>query len=158
MNDYLWEDFSHPKLRRLRDEYRLDDVISSGSTEYEQQLILKDWVGKALPQGKPSKDYLPLSAFEILEDASSGDYSFWCTQFAHVFVQCATALGWYSRKVSIDWDHSQNEEDRHHGINDIWSEQFNKWYSIDAQNNVNFEKNGIPQMIAGTPVTQQAQI
>ena len=144
MNRYTWESFSHPKLQVLRKQYHLENVVSLGSSEYEQQLLLKNWVCRTLPHGKPSKDYLTLSAIDILEDALAGEHFFWCTQFAQVFVQCATALGWYARKVSIDWDHEQDEEDRHHGINDIWSNQYKKWYSVDSQNNVNFEKDGIP--------------
>ena len=69
---------------------------------------------------------------------------FYCTQFAIVFLQCSIALGWQSRKLSIDTDHEINEEGSHHGIVDIWSEQYKKWYAIDPMNNLHFEKDGVP--------------
>lgn len=142
MNEYKWESFNHPQLNELRQKYNLDGIISSGKDEFEKQLLLKDWVNKTLPNGTP-KDYSQLSALEILEDAKQG-LKFWCTEYAFTFLQCATALEWYARKLGVDFDHPKEHKDRHHGITDIWSSQFKKWYVVDAQNNIHYEKDGIP--------------
>lgn len=140
---YVWEKFDNPKLDKLKKEYELEKVVSSEKNEFERQLILKDWVYKTLHRGKPGKDYSKLSAFEILDDNKIGK-KFWCTQFTQVYLQCATALGWYVRKLSIDCDHAQNEKSYHHGICDIWSNKYKKWIVIDPYNNLHFEKNNIP--------------
>lgn len=142
MDSYIWEKFDHPKLLELKEKYKLDEIVSSGKTEFEKQILLMEWVAKALPGGTP-KDYSGLSAFEILEDAKHG-FKFWCTEYAFTFLQCATALGWYSRKLGIDYDHAQEQKDRHHGIADIWSNDFNKWYAVDVQHNLHYEKDGAP--------------
>lgn len=139
---YIWEKFDHPKLLELRETYKLDEVIVAGKTEFEKQLLLRNWVHKTLPTGTP-KDYSNLSALEILEDAKQG-YTFWCTEYAFTFLQCATALGWYARKLGIDYDHTQDEQDRHHGVTDIWSNDFNKWYVADVQHNLHYEAYGLP--------------
>ena len=34
--------------------------------------------------------------------------------------------------------------DGHHGINEIWSNKYNKWFLSDAKYNHHFEKDGIP--------------
>lgn len=141
--EYQWEDGNHPKLTELRIGYNLNEVVSAGKTEYDQQILLKEWVHGILPRGKPEEMYYDKSALEILEDARNGK-KMYCTQYAFTYVQCALALGWQSRKLSIDWDHEIDQKDRHHGIADVWSETYNKWYSIDPENNLHFEKEGRP--------------
>ena len=138
---YQWEDLHHPKLKELRETYKLDQVVRSGATEYERQILLKNWVHNILPRGDPKKLYYDSSSLEILVDAGKRMY---CTQYAFTYLQCALALGWQSRKLSIDWDHGKSQIDRHHGIVDVWSKDFNKWYCIDPDNNINFEKEGTP--------------
>ena len=140
--DYIWEKFDHPKLHELRTEFSLNQVISSGKTEMEKQILLRHWVSGVLPSGRP-KDYSRLSALDILRDAKTGN-TFWCTEYAFTFLQCATALGWYARKLAIDWNHEREQRDRHHGIADIWSNQFEKWYAVDAQHDLHYEKDGMP--------------
>lgn len=143
MNQFIWESFNHPQLSKLRTKYNLDEVISQGKNEFENQLLLKDWIHKTLPFGFPKEDYSSKSAFEILEDAALGK-PMHCTQYAFALLQCSTALGWYARKLSIDSDHEEEEEEMHHGIIDIWSKQLQKWYVIDGMNNLHYEKDGIP--------------
>ena len=142
INKYKWEDFNNLKLFQLKNIYGLNDLVAQGKDEFEKQLLLKKWVHTTLPNGTP-KDYSQLSALEMLEDAKN-DFKFWCTEYAFTFLQCATALGWYSRKLGIDYEHSAEQKDRHHGIADIWSSTFQKWYVIDAQHNLHYEKEGIP--------------
>ena len=140
--DYTWEDFSNPTLKEIRKQFKLHNFLKS-KDEFASQLLLKEWVHYTLPNGIPETDYAYKSAIEILKDAQLGK-KFWCTQYAYVYLQCASALGWYSRKLSIDSDHLKEEKDMHHGVIDIWSNQFNKWYVIDPQNNIHYEKEGFP--------------
>lgn len=94
-----------------------------------------------MPHGNnPRKNYQ--NALEVLRDKDVGQ--FYCSHFALTYLQCATALGWYCRKLGVDFDHEQGIEERHHGVVDIWSNQFQKWFVVDAQHNLHFEKEGIP--------------
>jgi len=68
----------------------------------------------------------------------------WCTQFAFAYLQCAQALGMQARKLSVDWDHDKNTEDRHHGVVDVWSPELQKWYVLDPMNNLMFYHKGKP--------------
>jgi hypothetical protein len=143
MNDFIWEKFNNPKLLELKKLCKLDTIILDSDDEFKQQLSLKNWVFNQLPLGNPSRDYSSLSSFEILEDRKKG-HSFYCTQYSQLFIQTSIALNWYSRKLSIDTDHSKNEKSMHHGICDIWSSKYKKWYVVDPMNNLHYEKDGIP--------------
>lgn len=137
---YQWEDFKHPKLKLLRERFELEKVVKKGKSEFEKQLLLKSWVKQKLPLGyNPKREYQ--GALEILTDKNG---EFFCSHYALVFIQCAAALGWYSRKLGIDYDHLFGEEEKHHGVTDIWSNDFQKWYVVDAMHNLHFEKDGIP--------------
>lgn len=54
---YQWENLNHPKLTQLKNKYNQNKVIAEGENEFKQQILLKDWVHKTLPDGNPSKDY-----------------------------------------------------------------------------------------------------
>lgn len=139
--DFIWEDFAQPQLLQLRKEFKLDQVVAEGRSEFERQMLLKNWVYETLPHGNnPKQNYQ--NAIEILRDAKDGQ--FYCSHYALVYLQCATALGWYCRKLGVDFDHEKGEEERHHGVVDIWSNQFQKWFVVDAQHNLHYEKNAIP--------------
>ncbi len=140
---YQWEKFDNPKLSLLKKEYNLEKVVKKGKDEFEKQLLLKSWIYKTLPRGNPKRDYSELSAFEILNDGKKGK-EMYCTQFAFTFMQCAASLGWYSRKLAVDFNHNLKDEGRHHGITDIWSDKFKKWYVVDSLHNLHFEKDNIP--------------
>lgn len=141
MIKYAWEKFDRQELAVLRQDFGLEEVIASGRTEYEKQLLLKDWIYRVLPHGNnPRKNYK--NAVEILRDKEA--VQFYCSHFALTYLQCATALGWCCRKLGVDFDHERGVEERHHGVVDIWSNQFNKWFVVDAQHNLHYEKEGIP--------------
>ena len=143
LSKFQWEDFNNPKLRKLKKKYALEEIVRKGECEFERQLLLRSWVFETLSLGEPSCDYSRLSAVEILTDASTGK-KFYCTQYTQVYLQCAISLGWYVRKLGVDSDHKKEEEEMHHGVCDIWSNDFNKWYVVDPMHDLHFEKNGIP--------------
>ena len=138
---YKWEDFSHPQVLELKEKYKLLEAVSSGKDEFNRQLLLKNWVHKTLPLGYNIKRNYR-NTLEILEDVEDGQ--FYCSHYALTFLQAGVALGWYIRKLGVDYDHEQGEEERHHGITDIWSNQHKKWFVVDAMHNLHFEKDGMP--------------
>lgn len=141
--NYEWERFDNPKLDEIKKHFALEEIIAKGKDEFEKQLLLKEWVYKTINRGNQKEDYSYKTATEILRDTENGKV-FYCTQFSFVFLQCSLSLGWYSRKLSVDTDHDAEEKDMHHGVADIWSNQFKKWYIVDPMNNLHYEKGGIP--------------
>jgi hypothetical protein len=138
---YQWESFTNPSVLLLREKYKLEELVNRANDEFTKQLILKDWVYEILPFGYNIKsDYK--NTLEILDDIKDGQ--FYCSHYALIFIQAGISLRWYTRKLGIDYDHKKGEEERHHGIADIWSNQFKKWYVVDAMHNLHFEKENIP--------------
>lgn len=135
-------DYEDPALKALRQAYPLRQVVSEGRDEWQSQLLLKEWVHKAIPGGTPKISYN--SAAEILEHAAQGE-PFWCTHYTIAYAECAAALGWQVRKIGVDRKHGpEGMGSEHHGVAEVWSNQFRKWVVIDAQSNLHFEKHGVP--------------
>ncbi len=126
----------------LRKRYRLDEVVSGAPNEWIAQLTLKKWVHERITNGVPRLN--PKHAQDILEFAAKGE-KFYCTHFAVPYVECAQALGWQARHIGVDRQHGpEGLGSTHHGVAEVWSNQFCKWVVIDPQSNLHFEKNGVP--------------
>ena len=69
-------DFQAPDdfLTELREKYELDDVIGGGRTEFEQMLLLKEWVRNRWDHGWSTVSN-PDSALDMLEAAQLGSDS-----------------------------------------------------------------------------------
>ena len=134
--------YADESLATLRRRYPLEKVTAGGKDEWQSQLLLKEWVHKAIPPGSPKVSYN--NALEVLEHAAKGA-TFWCTHYAISYAECAAALGWQARKIGVDRNHGpEGMGSSHHGVAEVWSNQFRKWVVIDAQSNLHFEKSGIP--------------
>jgi hypothetical protein len=138
---YKWEDFNNSEVTRFCRDYKLQQITQSAETEFEKQMSIKTWCHNVLKNGTPSRDYSDLTSREILEDAQEGK-EFWCTQYSLLFLQVGVALGFYTRRLGVDSQDKQ--KDMHHGVCDIWTDEFKKWYIVDAQNNIHYEKDGVP--------------
>src|SRR5262245_24605637 len=41
---FQFDSVDNPKLKELREKYKLDEVVAPGKDEFERQVILMDWV------------------------------------------------------------------------------------------------------------------
>src|SRR5262245_12722923 len=134
--------YNDTQLVMLREKYHLEKVIASARDEWTAQLLLKQWVHKAIPGGEAKAN--AHHALDILELSAKGE-TFWCTHYSITYMECALALGWQARHVGVDRKHgAEGLESQHHGVTEVWSNQFCKWVVIDAQSNLHFEKQGLP--------------
>lgn len=140
---FRFDSWENPKLRELRERYKLDEVVASGRDEFERQVLLMDWTHRQFKKfGHPSSN--AKGALEILRDIGEGQ-TFFCSQYAQVFVSCAASLGWVDRPLALR---------RHQGVakggssehtsTEIWSNQYAKWVMMDPTSNMWLEKNGLP--------------
>ncbi len=140
--DFAYLPVGSPWLLSLEKTYDLQGIIQDVKDEWTAQLLLKDWVHGRLPGGTPSSS--PSNAMEILRRAATGE-TFWCTYYMITYVECAQALGWQARRIAVDRRHGpESLGSTHHGVAEVWSNQFRKWVVIDAQSNLHFEKKGVP--------------
>lgn len=139
---YLPIPYDDPRLAALREKYALEKVVAGARDEWTAQLLLRDWIHRAIPDGTPKVKVR--RAEEILDAAARGE-TFWCTYYAISYLECALALGWACRKIAVDRRHGpEGLESTHHGLVEVWSSQFRKWAAIDPQSNMHFEKAGVP--------------
>jgi hypothetical protein len=134
----------NPKLRELRDKYRLEEVTAPGRDEFEKQVLLLDWVhrrfGKFGAPSAPSR-----GALEVLEGIGRGE-TYFCTQYAQVFASCAASLGWVDRVLALRRHQGVNAKggSTEHSTTEIWSNQHRKWVMMDPTSNFHVLSNEVP--------------
>ncbi len=138
-NTLPWDD---SLLVELRARYDLAAVVDSAHGEWHAQQLLCHWVHNRIADGTPEVE--ATGAIEILDAAAEGK-KFWCSYYAITYVQCALALGWQARKISLDHFHDAGGVgSRHHGAAELWSNKWRKWIYIDPQSDLHFEREGVP--------------
>lgn len=142
---FAYEAWDTPQLSDLRERYRLDEVISAGRTEWEQLLLLREWIHRRWSHGWSSA---PLDdSLEILARAERSE-DFHCEYYAATLTQCALALGFQARRLDIGKTNSAwiapGEENVGHSVVEVWSQDWHKWVVLDPDLNVHYERQGIP--------------
>ncbi len=142
---FAYERGDEPRLAQLAERYRLHDVVAAGQTEWDQLLLLRDWVHGRWRHGWSSA---PLdNALEILARAEQG-HDFDCEHYAATLLQCALALGFQARRLDIGkadtaWI-APDEENVGHSVTEVWSQDWHKWVVLDADLNLYYEHQGTP--------------
>ncbi len=120
-------DPSDPRSVQFREDYRLDELTSTGS-EMDKLLRLAEWTyGNFYMFGRPSVQ--TENASEILSACERG-HTFYCAHYAIVFCAAATALGWVARPISV----RRAEEDyrlSNHNIVEVWSREKGRWICFE---------------------------
>ena len=136
-----FEDFANPRNARLRGEYRLDDVVRGETSEFRRMLKLRHWVHSRWPIDNDQN--FSGDAFEILEKAKTGA-GFHCSHAMRVQHAVMTAMGYVVRDLGVDSDHLVFGKSNHHGVNEVWSNDYAKWVLVDAKYDIHFERAGVP--------------
>ena len=134
-----------PRLKILRERWRLEHVIQAGKTECEKILRLKRWVRQQWENGWDSgalRFVPPWDAMVVLELAGQKLSLGMCTHYSSTFVQCCLAVGIPARVTIISC----------HCVAEVWSNEYKKWMLMDAgcdtddgrKGTRHFERNGIP--------------
>src|ERR1041384_4987389 len=140
---FKFDSFANPKLKELRERYKLEEVIAPGRDEFDQQVRLMDWTHNRFKKfGKPSTN--ARGAIEILRDIEGGE-TFFCAQYAKVLVSAAASLGWIDRELALRRHQGTAAGgSTEHSTTEIWSNQYGKWVMLDPTANMFLEKDGVP--------------
>ena len=137
---FVYQKPTSEHLVKLRHRYRLDEIVGDG-TEYVRMLRLFNWLGTRFDHGM---DPVPggNTFFDPVDVVEAGEQGgrFWCETAARLTVHSATAMGWPARLLTA----SRDGYHWNHALAEIWSNQFNKWFLVDADYNILYESNGIP--------------
>lgn len=131
---FQYEELMTPQLKVLSQTHGLDKLASQGDSEIEKLIILRDWVKRAIPRGNPKDVDYNFNAIDILTRAGKGE-AFFCSEYSTVFVQCALSLGFQARYIGLF---------KGHAVAEVWSNQFVKWMVMDVDNDLHYEREGIP--------------
>ena len=138
---FVYETADAEYLRRFREAYDLDSVIRGAKSQYEAMLGLGAWIGTRWDHGTD-----PLTGSRHACDparlVAAGELGakFWCEIAARITVQAASSLGWPARVITASrdgyaWDH---------GVAELWSDDFGKWFVMDTDFNVIYANGGVP--------------
>jgi hypothetical protein len=142
---YVWQAPS-PRLKLLRERYKLDEVIAPGKTELEQLMLLRYWVRNQWHSAwgnHPSPWMPPWDAHIILENRDQPDCLTMCTHYAAVFTQCCLALGWNARHCILD----------HHCVAEVFLNEHGTWAVMDAGNSAQRADLGLHYEHDGQPLS-----
>jgi hypothetical protein len=141
---FKFDTFENPKLKELRERYRLDAVTEMGKDEFDKQILLMDWTHQQFKRfGQPSAN--AKGALEILRSIDDG-HKFFCSQYAQLFVSAAASLGWIDRPLALRRHQGVAKVggSTEHAVTEIWSNQHRKWVMLDPTSNMYLEKESVP--------------
>jgi hypothetical protein len=136
---FVYERADAEHLRDLR--MRVEPVVRGARDEYDAMLQLGAWLGSRWDHGcdqVPGGNLVCNPATVIA--AGERGAKFWCEIAARTAVQAATSLAWTARLITASpdgytWDHA---------VAEFWSNQFCKWFVLDTDFNVVYERGGVP--------------
>jgi hypothetical protein len=135
------EDPRHPNAKRLREEYQLDDVVRGETSEFRKMLKLRHWVHSRWHID--NEQNFNGDVFAILEKAKAGA-GFNCTHAMKVQHAAMTAMGYVVRDLGVQSNTEEYPDAYHHGVNEVWSNEYAKWVLMDGEYDFHFERDGQP--------------
>jgi hypothetical protein len=140
---HSYEDLSSPKFVHLITKYRLDTIFHDETDEFKRILLLRHWIKSVIKINDFGDPYPGGGYTEGILDAALKGQGFHCGHYMTVQNGIMNAFGYVTRTLGAG-PGVKGGPDGHHGINEIWLNQYNKWFLSDAKYDHHFEKNGIP--------------
>ncbi len=138
-----FEDLTSPKFENLIEKYQLDTVLRGETDEFKRIILLRHWIKSHITIDLDNPNYSGEGAVEGILDAALEGEGFHCGHFATVQHGILNAYGYITRFLGAG-PGVPREFDPHHGTNEVWLNQYNKWMVIDAKYEHHFEKDGVP--------------
>ncbi len=147
-------DYQNEQLQRFMNKFHAYlDYMKEGKTEWEQILLIRDWLHRAIPRtsyqniskiySRPYPKGEAPSAFEMLETAGAG-LEWWCPHFSSMLALLYVGAGFVSRKLGNVTKYHPKLGTLTHGVTDIFVNELGKWVQMDAHFDIHYSKNGVP--------------
>jgi len=137
------EDLSHPGFQHLKEKYQLDTIFKGETDEFKRILMLRHWIRSVVSIDDHGDPYPGGGYVEGILDAALEGQGFHCGHYMKVQNGIMNAYGYVSRTLGAG-PGVMGGPDGHHGINEIWLNDYQKWFLSDAKYDHHFEKDGIP--------------
>ena len=129
---FEYEPLDHPRLKTLREKYRLDDVVAGAKTELELISKLAVWSAARWDKGHLQEAYPAWDCLDILADHKDGTpVGGFCQQYNVVFLQACESFGLCGRAVSLGPGDRLKIRGGHEVV-EIWSNEYRKWIYVDG--------------------------
>lgn len=138
-----FEDLSSPKFSHLITKYRLDTIFHGETDEFKRILLLRHWIRSVIAINDFGDPYPGDGYTEGILDAALKGQGFHCGHYMTVQNGIMNAFGYVTRTLGAG-PGVKGGPDGHHGIDEIWLNQYKKWFLSDAKYDHHFEKDGIP--------------
>jgi hypothetical protein len=138
-----FEDMGSPKASYLITKYRLDTVVNGEADEFKRIMLLRHWIKSVIPILDFAPHYPGGGQVEGILDHALQGQGYDCGAYMKVQNAIMSAFGYVTRTLGAGAS-VKGVRDGHHGINEIWLNQYNKWFLSDAKYDHHFEKDGIP--------------
>jgi hypothetical protein len=136
-----FENYGSPRVRRLRDRYRLDAVVADETDEWQRIVLLRHWIKSNIKIENEHPTPTRGDTFAILDAALQGG-GFHCTHFSIVQHAVLNSFGYVTRRLGCG--PGLEDDSGHHGVNEVWVNKLSKWVLVDAKYDVHFEKAQMP--------------
>lgn len=141
--DFKWNTLNDSYLIKLREEFKLGQIVKDCKTSLEKAKKIMNWVHNLWEHdglNVPVKND-PIS---ILREVHAGK-RFRCVEYGIVISGCLNALGILARKLCLKTaDVETREYGAGHVVLEAYIEEYNKWIFIDGQFNIIPVINGVP--------------
>lgn len=138
-----FEDLNHPGFQHLKEKYQLDTIFHGETEELKRILMLRHWIRSVIQIDDHGDPYPGEGYVEGILDAALQGQGFHCGHFMKVQNGIMNAYGYVTRTLGAG-PGVKGGPDGHHGINEIWLNDYQKWFLSDAKYDHHFEKGGIP--------------
>ena len=114
------------KVVRLREQERLDELVTQAQDELQIIESLTLWTRRQFEPGIP--DPYPLSnGLDILADIRSGKTGGFCGQYAYLLADALKSYGFFDVRYVETWADETNS----HFLVEVWSNQLGRWMLLD---------------------------
>lgn len=142
---WVFQDTDNQNLIRFRERFQLEKIIEGAADEWHAIRLIRNWVYlQNVRGGGDGPNNIPNADTESLMLSFNAGASFFCTYFARLMRATTLALGWVSRHVAVGTDYDRWGGPGHHGVCEVWVNQFKKWVLIDAHFDTHYEIKGVP--------------
>jgi hypothetical protein len=145
---YTYEYFDHPELKKFRTKFKLDQIVEGSKSEFEKMLRLLRWAYEVPVQQFPTSwnpnEYILANDLEFVPNPKKRRRDAHCMISNNVLITALLSMGFQARHT-----HISTESTGGHEIMEAWSNDFNKWFHMDATRDFYYydPQTGIPLSI-----------
>lgn len=146
--DFGYQVFEEESLQQLREKYDLEKVVGEAEDEFEEIVLLRNWARSQFRRNDFQSHMANFNALDLLNRGQRNientphraDQMRPCHFFPMFYSQVLSSMGHVSRLVRISFDGYYSG----HGMVEVWSNQFRKWVTMDADLNLHYIRGGVP--------------